>query len=272
MCAAALLVGTLTSCSVSPPRNVGTATTPGVTDAIPLTLIQLTLPPMPSPPAPAKVAWSAHYPQVSGAGLELRAVNVALRTPIETDEHRWAQTWKHLSGSGHCGVRVHCLPGERSSYGSKLYVGAASSVVVSLLTLVGGAYPAGTYSQYWIPTTVEVPSGTAVTLGTLFDHERSALAVLAAHASAALKQVACVEQVWTLPPNISSVWKSGASPTEDNYRRFALTPTGLEIGFDQGQVADEACGAHKVLVSWAAVRPFLSALGARLAKAAVRPH
>jgi hypothetical protein len=56
----------------------------------------------------------------------------------------------------------------------------------------------------------------------------------------------------------------GFAPTVENFRSFALTLRGLDVGLAQGQIGDEACGAIRVTVPWSVAGPQLNATGQRL--------
>ena len=46
-----------------------------------------------------------------------------------------------------------------------------------------------------------------------------------------------------LHPIVGGEW-GGLAPIASNYKNFALTPAGLTVGFGQGLLGAEACGAR----------------------------
>jgi hypothetical protein len=54
---------------------------------------------------------------------------------------------------------------------------------------------------------------------------------------------------------------AGLSPTEEHFSHFGLTPTGLEIVFDENQVGPYAVGTPHVTFPYAQLRPLLASPG-----------
>jgi hypothetical protein len=99
-----------------------------------------------------------------------------------------------------------------------------------------------------------VPSGAPVRITDLFAAPSRALPVLARAWKAQVRRTQ--PQMWRCVKVIPSAYR----PTARNYRLFALTPRGLVVGFWQAP----ACNRLQATVPYAALRPYLSRLGARL--------
>jgi hypothetical protein len=222
---------------------------------------------MADPPlgAPFRASSKATFPQVAGAGLNLAAVNAALRAKFLADE----ATFAHGDPGNTCPVTSPVCKG--AFYQAAPDVTAASTGVISVLTSVDDFYPGAAHPyQHWIATTLQVPSGHEVGLTDLFRSPPAALLVVARAVRAKLqKSNSCITQSWYgVSP---TAFASGINPVPANYRDFALTPVGLDVGIDQGQTAAEACGSYEVLVPWTGLRSALTSLGADLVGSAIAP-
>lgn len=208
---------------------------------------------LPDPPYGAGYQTSGSYPQLSGApGLD--AVNSALRALITGDQQRARDGFKSYGppapGSG---------PGVYSS-DPGLGRSSVGSAVVSYLIATTAIYPGGNDGDGWVSATLLVPSAREVSISSLFDDPVKGLTAISTIAKDDIVATnSCLGQ------NVAEGDAADAlAPTEDNYSRFAMTPAGLSIGFEQGQLGGEACGRQVVTVGWDRIRPLLSAEGNKL--------
>lgn len=203
---------------------------------------------------------SGSYVQVSGID-GLGAVNTALRDLIVDDQKRDRTTFSSY-GPGPAGSG----PGIYSSQPDKGSV-SASSAVVSVLIPTDAIFPGGNDGSGWLSSTLLVPSAGKVTLDQLWaDSSGAGLDALATAASAkVLASNPCIAQQEQQEGDANgTTFGGGIAPTARNYANFALTPSGLAIGFAQGQLAAEACDTTKVVVPWSTLRPYLSATAKQL--------
>jgi hypothetical protein len=135
--------------------------------------------------------------------------------------------------------------------------------VVSALIPVTSIFPGGNDGEGWVSATLLVPSAKSVSLSSLFASPRHGLVVLAMAARTHLLANDSCLRPEILHPIVGGEW-GGLAPIASNYKNFALTPAGLTVGFGQGLLGAEACGAPAVTVSWPKIRPLLSAKGHRL--------
>jgi len=189
---------------------------------------------------------SGSIPQVTGSGIDLRDVNTALREAVLQDQRAYAPHARaSVKVAGRSCRGVYHVATDRGLL-------SASTVVVSALLPAQELYPCGNDGNGWVSVTVRVPSGKPVTLGQLFQDPFGgpyALGVGFFRAIAHDWRLSCVV------PDLSRY-----QPTLHNYRDFALTPTGLALGFWQ----EPACNRIEAVIPYAALRPYLSPLGTGL--------
>jgi hypothetical protein len=107
---------------------------------------------------------SGVYPQVRGQGLDLHAVNAALRRAIRDDQRRYV--------SGARGrVNLNAGGSYRTTIDPRLV--SASTTVVSAMLRANELYPNNAEGSGWIGITVRVPSGRRVRLEELFCRSRA---------------------------------------------------------------------------------------------------
>jgi len=194
---------------------------------------------------------SGTYPQVQGGSTSLIAVNHALRQAVLDEQQSYAVSARKAvrTGNPYRGVfRTGVV---------RRFLSASTSVVSALIPL-RELYPGGNDGDGWIAVTVRVPSGKGVGLGQLFNDPAAALPRLAGVWLGRLtdgERTHCVAN-----------YLGFYSPSLRHYRNFALTPTGIAIGFWQVP----ACERLAAIVPYAALRGYLSPLGRQLI-AAVRP-
>lgn len=112
---------------------------------------------------------------------------------------------------------------------------------------------------------MQVATGSRIGIGDLFARPAEGLRALAATVRRQLlSSNGCVRG------SQDTYTREGFHPTPGHYRRFALTPSGLAVGFDIGYVAGVWCGRLVTVVPYSTVRPHLSELGQELV-ACVRP-
>jgi hypothetical protein len=136
---------------------------------------------------------------------------------------------------------------------------SGSTGVASAMFPVRALYPGGNDGDRWLSLTVEVPTGRVVEVSDLFAKPAGGLAKLAVAARARLLATnRCVAG------GERELLAEGTRPTAENFTHFALTPAGLAVGFQLGQVAESACGRVEATVPYATLRPSLGPLGRRL--------
>ncbi|MGN6472922.1 MAG: esterase/lipase family protein, partial [Mycobacteriales bacterium] len=204
---------------------------------------------------------SGTYPVVSASGNDLTKVNAALSGALANDEGAWRRA-----------VESNPPSAPQSASGPGVYdVGfdpsyaVANSALVSTMYPKTNLYPGGNDGGGWIDTTVLVPSGRAVTLQDLLGPN--------AYRVVARKTRAEVERIRYCLPDTTGDFAStyqrfflkGLAPNANNYRYFALSPVGLDIGLQQGQIGIEACGTRRITLTWASLRGSLTVNGHRYA-------
>jgi hypothetical protein len=157
---------------------------------------------------------------------------------------------KQRSLGGHANVRLRVF----RTVIDRRYASASTVVVSALLPLTEEVFPGQNGGDTWLGVTVRVPSGVRVKVTDLFSDSRQGLRVLARASVDALRGDArvCVREY----PFLSR-------PTVKNYSTFALTPSGLAVGFPE----HAACYRLAATVPCAALRPYLSKLGVALTTA-----
>jgi len=216
----------------------------------PLTVVAVPTPHFPVP----LYDTSGSIPQVTGAGIDLRRVNAAVREAVLRDQRAYAP-----SARASAKVTGRTCRGTYSVLTNRGLL-SASSVVVSALLPAQELYPCGNDGNGWVSVTVRVPSGKPVALSQLFQDPFGgpyALGVGFFRAITPDWRLTCV--VKNLPRY---------QPTLRNYRYFALTPRGLALGFWQ----EAACNRIEGIVPYRALRPYLSSLGKYLVAGVRAPH
>jgi len=190
---------------------------------------------------------SGSIPQVTGAGIDLRRVNAALREAVRRDQRAYAP-----SARASAKVTGRICRGTYSVRTNRPLL-SASTVVVSALLPAQKLYPCGNDGNTWISVTVRVPSGKRVTLAQLFrDPEGEGLYQLG------VAWFRVIARDWRLLCVFKNLPHYEA--TLQNYRYFALTSRGLALAFWQ----EAACNRIEGIVPYRALRPYLSSLGKQL--------
>jgi hypothetical protein len=205
----------------------------------------------------ARYDTSGTFPQLAGAPY----VNALLRAVVLDDQRKYAVTARRVVGWLSPSFKARGL--YETGVVPRLVSG--STEVASAMFPVRALYPGGNDGDRWLSLTVEVPTGRVVEVGDLFANSSTGLAKLAAAARA---RVLATNQC--VAGGDRTLLAEGTRPTAENFTHFALTPAGLAVGFELGQVGSSACGRVEATVQYATIRPSLSALGRSLV-AGVRP-
>jgi hypothetical protein len=201
------------------------------------------------------------YPRVTTpTNLDLRRINAALREAVRSDQRAYAPSARSQARS----APQRYYGTYRTAIDRRLV--SASTVVVSALIPALKLYPGGNDGSFWISATVRVPTGTRVAMSDLFKDPKMGLRIVAAATKrAVVSNDACVRGSLASERRLHINYDNqGFSATKKNYRHFALTPRGLAIGLDLGQVGAPSCNKIAVIVPYSLVLPSLSHLGARL--------
>lgn len=228
-----------TSSSGSPPQSDDSS----VSTALPLRLVAAPTPRLQVP----RYDTSGTYPQVRSGGVDLRAVNGALRAAVFADQRAYAPYARR--------EKVRVAYRERGVYRTAVdrkLVSASTVVVSALMPLTREVFPGQHGGDGWLAMTVRVPSGVRVTITDLFANPELGLRVLARAWKARIRRTSAAPCVRTY----STVYR----PSVENYGAFALTPAGVAVGsWEVG-----ACYRLVTTVPDRILRPYLSKLGAKL--------
>jgi hypothetical protein len=216
-----------------------------------LTVVEARTPPLQVP----QFDTSGTYPQVTGVGIDLRAVNAALRAAVLADQRAYAPYARK--------EKPHVVYRERGVYRTAVdrrYVSASTVVVSVLMPLTRELFPGQHEGDGWLAMTVRVPSGQPVTISDLFTNPGRGLRALAGAWKAKIRRTprrACLQ-----------IYPGQYRPTVANYRAFALTPSGIAVG--SREVA--ACYRLIATVPYPLIRPYLSEFGTALIASVRRPR
>ena len=192
------------------------------------------------------------YPQVRLPGTRLSRVNAAIRHAIAADQRRYAAgvgDWMHDGACG--GIYVTSIDPQLIS---------ASTAVVSALLPALELYPCGNDGRGWVSMTIRVPSGRRLGLTDLFARPNQGLSVVAA----AWRERFRRQDVGRI---LLHAYPRDFRTEAFRHAFFALTPSGLAIGFWQDGPTDRL----HAIVPYDVVRPHLSELGATLVAGVQRP-
>lgn len=232
-----------------------------------LTVVQVTTPALQVP----NYRTSGTFPQVSSSELDLKTVNASIRTAVLEAQREYGrearQRWRAMPQLFDPDYR------ESGFYATspRRNLISASSTVVSTLIPLRAVVAGGTGGETWLSVTVRVPSGSPVGIDDLFTEPARGLEVLAAAVRRRILFANTCVRASVADPVGGKFTGRGLDPTLPNYRHFALTPKGLEIGFPAGQVAAAACNRLSVAVPYSVLRPYLSDLGRKLISGVRRP-
>jgi hypothetical protein len=211
--------------------------------------------------------------QVSKPGVDLGAVNEALKKTITDDQRRYARDvlkfWRELPDKLPIGgIYEVYVPGPNPSNTGleRNLISASTTVVSAIIPICARVSGQNGSCQSFISVTVQVPSGKLVTVGDLFAKQRHGLRALAA---AFRKRAAAKGGCLRSSLGINREW---FDPTEKNYRQFALTKRGLAIGWPGFVVDLGACNTATATVPYSVLRPYLSDLGKKLVAGVRQPR
>jgi hypothetical protein len=230
---------------------------------VPLHIVEIAIPPL----SVAGYQSSGTFPQVSGADIPLDAVNAGLRQAVLDDQMRYSHSARQAvadnRAGGSSGVGMYeTIPNRRFL--------SASTVVVSVLIPDEELYPYGNDGEGWISTTLIVPSGATVSLLSLFtDGSRGLQALARADAAQAWKTNPCIHTASFHNFVTARMW---THPTAGTFETFALSPSGMAVGFPNGLIGAEACGRIAVTIPYITVRPYLSKKGKALVAGVLEPR
>ena len=198
---------------------------------------------------------SGTYPQVGGGSLDLRAVNRALRAAVLADQRAYAAYARR--------EKPRVADRERGVYKTAIdrrYVSASTVVVSALIPLTAELFPGQHNGDGWLGMTIRVPSGKRATITDVFANPGQGIKVLATAWKARIRQSGggrCLR-----------VYPESYKPTVNNYRAFALAPSGIAVG--SWEVA--ACYRLVAIVPYRVLEPYLSKLGSTLVAGVRRPR
>ena len=193
------------------------------------------------------------YVQVSGMnGLE--AVNAVLKNLIVQDQQNDQTT--NLDYINQCRISQECSYASGSSLG-QLFLSLSSSVV-SVLIPTSVNY-GGVSNESWVSATLSTQNAQPITFADLFSDTSQALTGIS---DAARSELLATNNCVATDP---SALNQGLDPTNpSNFKHFALSPSGLTIGFDRYQLGIGACGGPSVTIPWSQLQSYLSPYGSRI--------
>jgi hypothetical protein len=230
----------VSGCDGSPSSSDSPDSSPG---AASLSLADARTPPLPV----RRYDTSGAYPQVRDGGVNLEAVNSALRHAVLADQRAYAPYARR--------EKPRVAYRENGVYRTAVdrRLTSASTVVVSaLMPATREVFPGQHGGDAWLAVTVRVPSGTRVAITDLFANPDRGLRALATAWKARVRRTSAAPCI--------RIYSVVYRPTAANYRAFALTPNGLAVG--SPEVA--ACYRLLATVPYGILRPYLSPLGVRL--------
>jgi hypothetical protein len=225
-----------------------------------LSVSQVPIPPLPV----ANYLSKGTYPSVSARGKPLTAVDASLRNAVLEFERQYAASARR--NVHHC-----CGRGDFWLFSDQESL-SASTVVVSALIPTLQLYPGGNDGEEWFSATVQVPSGQSVNISDLFANQSRGLGVLAKVVKQRVLATNSCVRTSVDDPTVGRFMAAGFNPTSSNYRYFALSTSGLVIGFVNSQVAYPTCGRISATVPYRTLQPYLSKLGQRLVSGVRHPR
>ena len=191
------------ACAGGPHRDAARSTTVSA-----LAVIDARTPPLQVP----RFDTSGTYPQVTGASIDLRAANAALRGAVLVDQRAYARYARKEKP-----YVVYRARGVYRTAVDRRYLSASTAVVSALMPLTRELFPGQHEGDGWLAITVRVPSGRPVTISDLFNKPGRGLRALAAAWRATIRRTpgrACLR-----------IHPGQYRPIVANYGAFALTPS-----------------------------------------------
>jgi len=206
---------------------------------------------VPDPPFGQGFTTDGNYIQVSGMD-GLGAVNAILKNLIVQDQQN-DQTTNQDYMTQCRNKTTDCWYSSGSRVG-QLFLSASSSVV-SVLIPTDVSY-GGVSNESWVSATLSTQTAQPITFADLFSDSSQALVAIS---DAAQAELLATNQCVAEDPNTLS---QGLDPTNpDNFKHFAISPSGLSIGFDRYQLGIGACGGPSVTIPWSQLQSYLSSNG-----------
>jgi len=202
---------------------------------------------VPDPPFGQGFTTDGDYVQVSGInGLE--AVNAVLKNLIVQDQQKDQTTNQDYISQ--CRITQGCSYDSGSAEG-QLFISASSSVV-SVLMPTNVNY-GGVNNESWVSATLSTQTARPITYANLFSDTSQALVAIS---DAARAELLATNNCVTADPNALN---QGLDPTNpNNFKHYAISPSGLTIGFDRYQLGIGACGGPSVTIPWSQLQSYLS--------------
>lgn len=237
---------------------VSGARTGAASDVLPLRVERLPTPPFNVPHYRTQGA----YPRISSAQGNVGAVNRALRETLLAEEKRYGR----VARSAEAHLSKHVLITYPGAFKTEVANGlvSASTAVVSVLIPAVERLPGGNDGSVWLSVTVRTTVGETIALRRLFSNGARGLRALA---DVGRRQVLASNRCIAHDPVLA-----GFSPTWQHYRNFALTPSGLAVGFANAQLAAPLCGRVSTIVPYRLLAPYLSGLGRQLIAGVRKPR
>jgi hypothetical protein len=241
------------------PRAAATGARPGGS-ASALSVVYVRTPPL----RVRRYVTRGTWPRIASGQRGARAVNAVLSQLLLGDERSYARIARKEERQPYSLWRRYTGTYETRPQRSLI---SASTVVVSALVAQTRLFPGGNDGDGWLSATVRVSDGSPVAISDVFAQPSSGLRALATSVRKQLQTSnRCVRN------SRSPFTLRGFAPTAAHYRHFALTPSGLAVGFDLGDVAEVPCGRVVTIVPYSSVRSNLSKLGEELVAGVRRPR
>jgi hypothetical protein len=209
---------------------------------------------VPDPPFGQGFTTDGDYVQVSGInGLE--AVNAVLKKLIVQDQQNDQTT--NPDYMTQCRNKTADCWYSSGSAISQLFISTSSSVV-SVLIPTNVNY-GGVNNESWVSATLSTQNAQPITYADLFSDTSQALIAISDAAQAELLATnSCVAED-------TNALSQGLDPTNpDNFKHYAISPSGLTIGFDRYQLGIGACGGPSVTIPWSQLHSYLSLGGGQI--------
>jgi hypothetical protein len=203
---------------------------------------------VPDPPFGQGFTTDGDYVQVSGMnGLE--AVNAVLKNLIVQDQQKDQTT--NPDYMIQCRNKIADCWYSSGSADGQLVISASSSVV-SVLIPTSVNY-GGVSNESWVSTTLSTQTAQPITYADLFSDTSQALVAIS---DAARAELLATNECVTGDLNALD---QGLDPTNpDNFKHYAISPSGLTIGFERYQLGIGACGGPSVTIPWSQLQSYLS--------------
>ncbi len=204
---------------------------------------------VPDPPFGQGFTTNGNYIQVSGIdGLE--AVNTVLKNLIVQDQQKDQTNQDYIN---QCRNKTQDCWYSSGSADGQLVISASSSVV-SVLIPTSVSY-GGVSNESWVSTTLSTQTAQPITYADLFSTSQALVAISDAARAELLTTNECVT-------GDLNALHQGLDPTNpDNFKHYAISPSGLSIGFDRYQLGIGTCGGPSVTILWSQLQSFLSLHG-----------